>query len=79
VGDRKAKIESLVCLVKKASFFIVLGLPLFGGVLAEDWSSGKVSAVAVKPAATAQQPGLSSLVNGSGIYGVDRVAVSSRD
>lgn len=79
MGDRTAKIESLVRLVKRASFFIILGLPLLGGVLAEDWSSGKVSAVAVKPAAAAQQPGLSSFVNGSGIYGVDRVAVSSRD
>jgi hypothetical protein len=79
VSDRKAKIESLVRLVKKASFFIILGLPLIGGVIAEYWSSGKVSASAVKSAVAAQQPGLSSLVNGSGIYGVDRVAVSSRD
>lgn len=79
MSDRKAKIESLVRLVKKASFFIILGLPLLGGVIVEYWSSGKVSASAVKSAVAAQQPGESSVGYRAGIYGVDRVAASSRD
>lgn len=72
------KLHSVVRLVEKYSFFIILTLPLLVGVIAELRSSGKVLGGEVKPAA-AQESRSPRFEPGGGIYGVNNLATASQN